>query len=67
MSSKNKSVKITENQLVELIDKIVGEVVDAKKVEWIAEQKVKNEAILEGKITELTKKVNEITEAKTGK
>jgi hypothetical protein len=42
----SKTVKITENELVDLIDKIVNETVTEKKKQWIAEQKAKNKNIV---------------------
>lgn len=60
----SKTVKITENELVDLIDKIVAETVTEKKKQWIAEQKKKNAAILESKVAALEAKVKAITEAK---
>lgn len=62
-----KTVKIKENDLVDLIDNIVSEAVAVKKQEWINEQ-AKNEtnktAILEGKVAKLEKLVNKLTEGK---
>jgi hypothetical protein len=60
----SKTVKITENELVDLIDKIVNETVTEKKKVWIAEQKKKNAAILESKVAALEAKVKAITEGK---
>ena len=60
----SKTVKITENELVDLIDKIVNETVTEKKKQWIAEQKKNNAAILESKVAELEAKVKAITESK---
>lgn len=60
----SKTVKITENELVELIDKIVTETVSEKKKQWIAEQKKSQEAILESKVAKLEAKVKAITESK---
>ena len=59
-----KTVKITENELVDLIDNIVAEAVVAKKKEWLAEQKAKNGSLLESKIAILEAKVKAITESK---
>ena len=36
---KRKTVRVTESELVDLIDKIVSETVGEKKKRWIAEQK----------------------------
>lgn len=59
----SKTVKITENELVDLIDKIVNETVTEKKKQWIAEQKKAQNSILESKISALEAKVKAITEA----
>jgi len=64
MSNTKKTVKITENELVDLIDNIVNEAVNVKKEEWIAEQESKKATVLESKIAELEKKVKSITESK---
>ena len=64
MSNTKKTVKITENELVDLIDNIVNEAVNVKKQEWIAEQESKKATVLENKIAELEKKVKFITESK---
>ena len=64
MSNTKKTVKITENELVDLIDNIVNEAVNVKKQEWIAEQESKKATVLESKIAELEKKVKSITESK---
>ncbi len=60
-----KTVRITENELVDLIDNIVTEAVSVKKQEWINEQanKVDN-SILEGKIAALEAKFEKLTEGK---
>lgn len=64
MSNTKKTVKITENELVDLIDNIVNEAVNVKKEEWIAEQESKKATVLESKIAELEEKVKSITESK---
>jgi hypothetical protein len=56
-----KIVKITESALVDLIDNIVKEAVDKKKVEWIAEQQKKKASLLESKIARLEKTIAEIS------
>ena len=63
----SKRVKITESELVDLIDKIVNETVSEKKKQWIAEQKESKESILEGKINQLEAKVKSIAKAKVKK
>ena len=62
--SKTKTVKITENELVDLIDNIVNEAVIEKKKTWIAEQKAKTASLIESKISNLEKKVKALTESK---
>jgi hypothetical protein len=56
----NKTVKINESALVDLIDNIVNEAVAKKKVEWIAEQEAKKASLLESKIAKLEKTIAEI-------
>jgi len=53
-----KTVKIKENDLVDLIDNIVNEAVAVKKQEWIAEQAKKDSdksALLETRLANLEK------------
>ena len=53
-----KTVKIKENDLVNLIDNIVTEAVEVKKKEWLAEQAKKSSdktAVLEKRILALEK------------
>jgi hypothetical protein len=59
MSNTKKTVKIKENDLVELIDNILNEALVVKKQEWISEQKKTNKktAVLEGKLAALEAKV----------
>ena len=66
MSNVKKTVKISENELVNLIDKIVSEAVAIKKTEWITEQAKKGDknAILEQKLAALETKINKLTEGK---
>lgn len=66
MSKTKKTVKISENDLVELIDNIVTEAVEVKKKEWLNEQAAKSpdKTILENRIAELEKKFTLLTEAK---
>jgi hypothetical protein len=59
-----KTVKITENELVDLIDGIVTEAVAVKKKQWIAEQKANAGNLLESKIANLEAKIAKITEGK---
>jgi hypothetical protein len=60
----NKTVKINESALVDLIDGIVKEAVDKQKVQWIAEQEAKKANLLESKIAKLEKTIAEITKRK---
>lgn len=66
MSNVKKTVKISEGDLVNLIDNIVSEAVAIKKKEWLAEQASKGNksAILEQKIAALEAKVNKLTKSK---
>jgi hypothetical protein len=67
MSNVKKTVKIKENELIDLIDNIVNEAVAVKKQEWINEQanKANNKtAVLESKVAKLEAIVNKITEGK---
>jgi hypothetical protein len=62
-----KTVKINENDLVDLIDNIVKEAVAVKKQEWINEQAKKattKTAVLESKVAKLEAIVNRLTEGK---
>lgn len=56
-----KTVKIKENDLVDLIDNIVNEAVAAKKKEWISEQAVKSakaNTMLESRIVALERLIS---------
>ena len=66
MSNTKKTVRISENDLVDLIDNIVSEALEVKKKEWIAEQAAKGDknAILENKINQLEAKINGLTKGK---
>lgn len=66
MSKTTKTVKISESDLVNLIDNIVNEAVQIKKNEWLAEQANKGDksAILEAKLAKLEAKINKLTEGK---
>jgi hypothetical protein len=62
-----KTVKIKENDLVNLIDNIVNEAVAIKKQEWINEQNNKtksNTTVLENKLAALELKVQKLTEGR---
>jgi len=66
MSKTTKTVKISESDLVNLIDNIVSEAVQIKKTEWLAEQASKGNknSILETKLAALEAKINKLTEGK---
>lgn len=66
MSNTKKTVRISENDLVDLIDNIVSEAVEIKKKEWLAEQVAKGEqvAIFESRVAELETKINKLTAGK---
>jgi len=67
MSNKKKTVRIKENDLVDLIDNIVNEAVTIKKQEWINEQAKKatnKTAVLESKIAKLEAQFKALTEGK---
>jgi hypothetical protein len=66
MSNVNKTVKISESDLVNLIDNIVSEAVEIKKKEWLSEQAAKSNknSILESKLAALEAKINKLTEGK---
>ena len=66
MSNTKKTVRISENDLVNLIDNIVAEAVTLKKKEWLAEQTKKGDktAILESKLAALEAKINGLVKNK---
>ena len=63
MSNVKKTVKISENDLVNLIDNIVSEAVEIKKQEWLNEQagKGSKNPILESKIAALEARIDKLT------
>ncbi len=63
-NTKTKTVKITENELVDLIDNIVTEAVTEKKKAWIAEQENKKATVLENKVKSLEKQIKLLAESK---
>lgn len=66
MSNAKKTVRIKENDLVDLIDNIVNEAVAVKKQEWINEQAKKETSktsVLEGKIAKLEAQFKALTES----
>ena len=54
------TVKIKENDLVELIDSIVSEAVATKKQEWLNEQAI----VLETRLSVLEQTIKTLTESK---
>ena len=67
MSNVKKTVRIKENDLVDLIDNIVNEAVAVKKKEWLNEQAKKQTnktAVLESKIAKLEAQFISLTEGK---
>lgn len=50
-----KKVKITESELVEMINAIVTEAVAEKKAQWIAENEAKQASLIESKVNDLMK------------
>jgi hypothetical protein len=66
MSNAKKTVRIKENDLVDLIDNIVNEAVAVKKQEWINEQAKKESnktSVLESKIAKLEAQFKALTES----
>jgi hypothetical protein len=61
MSNTKKIVRISENDLVGLIENIVNEAVSEKKKQWIAENTKSNSALLESKVAKLEAIVNKLT------
>lgn len=58
--SKRKTVKVTESELVELIDKIVNETVNEKKKRWIAEQKKAKKSLIETRLAKVESKLKDV-------
>ena len=55
-------MKISESELVNLIDGILNEAVEIKKKEWLAEQaKSDKSGILESKLADLEKKIEALS------
>jgi len=57
-------VNIKENDLIDVIDGIVTEAVAAFKTQWLSEQAKTKKTMLENKVLELERKINQITEGK---
>lgn len=61
MSTAKKTVKIKENDLVNLIDDLVTEAIGIKKKEWLAEQaKTDKTALLEQKLEQLEARIGQL-------
>ena len=58
--SKRKTVRVTESELVDLIDKIVNETVSEKKKRWIAEQRKTKKSLLETRLDEVEAKLKSL-------
>ena len=63
MAESKKTVKLSESNLVDLIDNILSEAVEVKKQEWINEQ-AETHKLMESKISKLEKALQRITESK---
>ena len=63
MGESKKTVKLSESNLVDLIDNILNEAVEVKKQEWVNEQ-ADNRKLMESKISKLEKALQRITEGK---
>lgn len=59
-----KVIKMKESELAQIIETVVEKVLVERKQEWIAEQKAKNEAILEEKVKAIVGKVIKEQKAK---
>lgn len=65
--TQKKTVKISESNLVDIIDNIISEALTIKEKEWVNEANVRQAqktAILENKISMLNKKLNILVESK---
>ena len=58
--SKRKTVRVTESELVELIDKIVNEAVGEKKKWWISEQRKAKKSLLETRLAKVESKLRRL-------
>jgi len=56
-----KVVRISENKLVDMIDKIVAEEIENRKAEWLNEQKSASNTLVESKLAELEAKINKLS------
>jgi hypothetical protein len=60
----SKIVRISENELVDLIENIVNEAVTEKKKQWIAENEESKTTLLENKVAKLEATINKLTNGK---
>jgi hypothetical protein len=59
-----KIVRISENELVDLIENIVNEAVAEKQNQWIAESKEAKTTLLESKVAKLEAVIGKLTKGK---
>jgi|LakMenEpi03Aug12_release.lakeMendotaPanAssembly.Ray.scaffolds.fasta_scaffold710267_2 hypothetical protein len=59
-----KIVRISENELVDLIENIVNEAVSEKQNQWIAESEAKKATLLESKVAKLEAVIGKLTKGK---
>lgn len=59
-----KIVRISENELVDLIENIVNEAVAEKKNQWIAESEASKATLLENKVAKLEAVIGKLTKGK---
>jgi hypothetical protein len=59
-----KIVRISESELVDLIENIVNEAVTEKKTQWIAENEKSKATLLENKVAKLEAVIGKLTKGK---
>jgi hypothetical protein len=59
-----KIVRISENELVDLIENIVNEAVSEKKTQWIAENEKSKATLLENKVAKLEAVIGKLIKGK---
>ena len=59
-----KIVRISENELVNLIENIVNEAVAEKENQWIAESEVNKTTLLESKVAKFEAVIGKLTKGK---
>lgn len=64
MLTTKKTVRITESELVGLIEVIAKEALVQEKEKWIAEQAKNSGNLLESKLNSLEKKISELVKAR---